>query len=203
MLSKPYSESCDQNKLSIQEVLAPYLEDGVNVLEIGSGTGQHSLFFASEAPKVTWQASDLASNLPGIRAWQATANLPNLPGPVELDVTGHWPELFYEILFSANTFHIMNDEQVEQCLLHSVDCLKPGGHFVVYGPFNYGGDYTSASNERFDYWLKSRDPQSGIKDFEWLDAIAQRVGYCLIADIAMPANNRTLVWRYETFSDEL
>jgi cyclopropane fatty-acyl-phospholipid synthase-like methyltransferase len=202
MLTKPYSESCDQNKLHILEVLAPYLEDGINVLEIGSGTGQHGLFFASEAAQITWQASDLAGNLPGIRAWQAASNLPNLPNPVELDVTGHWPEQVYELLFSANTFHIMNREQVEQCLLHSVDCLKPGGHFVVYGPFNYGGNYTSDSNERFDCWLNSRDPESGIKDFEWLESIANRAGYRLIADIAMPANNRTLVWRYETFTDE-
>jgi cyclopropane fatty-acyl-phospholipid synthase-like methyltransferase len=202
MKNKPYSESCDQNKYHIQEVLTPYFKDGINVLEIGSGTGQHGLFFASQAANITWQTSDLASNLAGIRSWLSESEQDNLLAPFELDVTADWPQQAYELIFSANTFHIMNHDQVEQCLLHSVENLKPGGHLIVYGPFNYGGSYTSASNERFDGWLKSRDPKSGIKDFKWLEAIAQRVGYILIADIAMPANNRTLIWRYETFNDE-
>ncbi|MCZ6796782.1 MAG: DUF938 domain-containing protein [Gammaproteobacteria bacterium] len=199
MINKPYSEACDQNKHAIKAVLKPYLEDGVHVLEIGSGTGQHGLFFASEFAQISWQTSDLAENLPIIQAWLADRRLANMPDPVELDVTADWPAQDYELLFSANTFHIMNQDAVERCLERSVECLKSNGHFVVYGPFNYNGSYTSTSNERFDYWLKSRDPESGIKHFEWLDAITQRVGYRLIDDIAMPANNRTLVWRYETF----
>jgi SAM-dependent methyltransferase len=199
MINKPYSESCDQNKHYIKAVIKPYLRDGVRVLEIGSGTGQHGLFFASEFPRISWQTSDLAENLSGIRAWLADQRLVNLPDPIELDVTADWPMQDYELLFSANTFHIMNQDAVEQCLLHSVECLKPNGQLIVYGPFNYNGGYTSISNERFDYWLKSRDPQSGIKHFEWIDAIMRRVGYRLIDDIAMPANNRTLVWCYETF----
>jgi cyclopropane fatty-acyl-phospholipid synthase-like methyltransferase len=199
MINKPYSEACDQNKHYIKAVLEPYLDAGSRVLEIGSGTGQHGLFFASEFPRINWQTSDLAEHLPGIQAWLDDNKLANMPAPIELDVTADWPAQEYELLFSANTFHIMNQQQVEHYLLHSVKSLKPGGYLIVYGPFNYNNDYTSPSNERFDGWLKSRDPQSGIKHFEWLDAIAQRAGYRLIDDIAMPANNRTLVWRYETF----
>jgi len=201
MSDKPYSESCDQNKHHIQAVLEPYLIDGASVLEIGSGTGQHALFFAAQSPQITWQTSDLAENLAGIRVWLDESQFANTPDPIELDVNSTWPEQRYDLLFTANSFHIMNHQQVEQCLLHSVECLKPNGHLVVYGPFNYNGRYTSTSNERFDYRLKSRDPQSGIKDFEWLEQIARKSGLRLLDDVAMPANNRTLVWRYETLAD--
>lgn len=200
MSDKPYSESCDQNKHHILAVLEPYLKDGDSILEIGSGTGQHGQFFASQVPQVTWQTSDLAENLPGIRSWLNESRLANTPGPIELDVSSAWPEQRYDLLFTANSFHIMNHEQVEQCLLHSIECLRPNGHLIVYGPFNYNGEYTSTSNERFDYWLKSRDPQSGIKDIEWLEQIARKSRLKLLDDVAMPANNRTLVWRYETFT---
>ena len=201
MSDKPYSESCDQNKHHIQAVLEPYLKDGVSVLEIGSGTGQHAQFFASQSPQINWQTSDLVENLPGIRAWLGDSQLANTPDPIELDVSSTWPEARYDLLFTANSFHIMNHEQVEHSLLHCIECLIPNGHLIVYGPFNYNGEYTSTSNERFDYWLKSRDPQSGIKEFEWLEQIAQKSGLKLLDDVAMPANNRTLVWRYETLVD--
>jgi cyclopropane fatty-acyl-phospholipid synthase-like methyltransferase len=200
MMNKPYSESCDQNKHFILDVLSPYFEDGAKVLEIGSGTGQHALFFASQAPQITWQTSDQVSYLPGIQSWLSESGQANLPAPLELEVSSIWPEQIYDLLFSANTFHIMNHQQVELCLSRCVSCLKPKGYLVVYGPFNYDGKYTSSSNERFDHSLKSRDPQSGIKDFEWIEQIAQKAGLRLLDDIAMPANNRTLIWRYETFA---
>ena len=73
--------------------------------------------------------------------------------------------------------------------------LVPGGVFALYGPFNYGGRFTSESNARFDVALKQRDPRSGVKDFETLDALARESGLALVADHEMPANNRTLVWR--------
>lgn len=199
MINKPYSESCDQNKLPIQAVIEPYLKDGASVLEIGSGTGQHAQFFAAQLPEITWQTSELAENLSGIRAWLSEAQLSNTPDPIELDVTSSWPEDRFDLLFSANTFHIMNHDQVEQCLLRCVECLEPDGYLIVYGPFNYNGSYTSTSNERFDHWLKSRDPKSGIKDYEWLEQVAHKSGLRLIEDVTMPANNRTLVWTYETF----
>ena len=202
MNDRPYSESCDQNKHHIQAVLEPYLMAGISVLEIGSGTGQHGQFFASQGPQISWQTSDLTENLPGIRAWLAESQLINTPDPIELDVSSHWPKEKYDLLFTANSFHIMNHEQVESCLLHSIGCLKPHGHLIVYGPFNYNGEYTSNSNERFDYWLKSRDLQSGIKDFEWIEQKAREGGLKLLDDVAMPANNRTLIWRYETLAEQ-
>ena len=73
--------------------------------------------------------------------------------------------------------------------------LAPGGLFALYGPFNYGGDYTAESNARFDRWLKELDPLSGIRDFETLDRLAGEAGMVLLGDHPMPANNRTLCWR--------
>ena len=199
MTNKPFSESCEQNKAVIYEAIEPYLLDGIEVLEIGSGTGQHAVHFAARAPGIIWQTSDLAENMPAINAWINDSQLSNLPEPLELDVNSHWTDRAYELMFSANTFHIMNQDQVEQFLLRCTGCLVAEGHLIVYGPFNYQGSYTSPSNEQFDGWLKARDPQSGIKHFEWVNAIARESGLRLVNDIAMPSNNRILIWRHETF----
>ena len=194
---KPFSEACEENEAPIRAVLATYLADARTLLEIGSGTGQHAVAFAAAFPGLTWQTSDVADNLPGIRLWIAEAGLPNLPPPLELDVTGTWPDGRYDAVFSANTAHIMSEEQVEAMLRGVPRVLAPGGILALYGPFNYGGGYTSESNARFDRWLKARDPASGIKDFETLDALAQEGGLALARDHAMPVNNRTLVWRLD------
>jgi hypothetical protein len=76
--------------------------------------------------------------------------------------------------------------------------LQPAGIFMLYGPFNYDGRFSSASNERFDAWLKERDPGMGIRDLAWLSGLAADGGMALIEDIEMPVNNRTLVWRKNT-----
>jgi cyclopropane fatty-acyl-phospholipid synthase-like methyltransferase len=199
MTNKPFSESCEQNKAVIFEAIQPYLFNGIEVLEIGSGTGQHAIHFAAMAPGITWQASDLAENMPAINAWISDSLLSNLPEPLELDVNSQWMDKTYDLMFSANTFHIMNQDQVEQFLLRCTACLTAKGHLIVYGPFNYQGSYTSPSNEHFDGWLKTRDPQSGIKHFEWVDAIARESSLRLVNDIAMPSNNRILIWQHETF----
>jgi cyclopropane fatty-acyl-phospholipid synthase-like methyltransferase len=198
-MNRPFSESSEQNKTVIFETIEPYLEDGTQVLEIGSGTGQHAVHFAGKVPGMVWQTSDLAGNLAAIKSWVDDSRLPNLPEPIELDVSSQWLNKPYDLMFSANTFHIMSLDQVENCLSRCTAGLKQKGHFIVYGPFNYHGRYTSVSNEKFDGWLKTRDAQSGIKNFEWVGEIANRSGLHLIGDIAMPANNRILIWQYETF----
>jgi cyclopropane fatty-acyl-phospholipid synthase-like methyltransferase len=199
MTNKPFAESCEQNKAVIYEAIEPYLLDGIEVLEIGSGTGQHAVHFAAMTPGIIWQTSDLAENMAAINAWISDSQLSNLPEPLELDVNSQWMDKTYDMMFSANTFHIMNQDQVEQFLLRCTACLKAGGHLIVYGPFNYQDSYTSPSNERFDGWLKTRDPESGIKHFEWIDTNARQSGLRLVNDIAMPSNNRILIWRHETF----
>ncbi len=191
-----FADAADQNKQVIYEVLKPYLYG--EALEIGSGTGQHAVFFAGQAPDIRWQTSDLASSLPAIEARIKDSGLQNLPPPITLDVLGRWPEHRYDLVYSANCFHIMDLKTVVKCVEGMGDCLKAKGVFVVYGPFNYAGAYTSGSNARFDAYLKIRDPASGIRDFEWLDELAGVAGLELLEDVAMPANNRSLIWQKRT-----
>lgn len=192
---KPYSEACEQNKLAIAEVLGPRLQGAQTLLEIGSGTGQHAVYFAARWPRLQWQTSDVAAHLPGIRAWLAEARGDNLPPPLCLDVTGEWPDGPFDAAFSANTAHIMGAPEVVQMLAGIGRVLAPGGRFFLYGPFNEGGRYTSESNAAFDDWLHARDPRSGIKDLTDLSNWAGDAGLVLEEALAMPANNQTLVWR--------
>jgi SAM-dependent methyltransferase len=192
----PFSEACEQNKSFIFDVIKPYLHG--EVLEIGSGTGQHAVFFAAQVPQLRWQTSDLESNLSGIEGWVADSGSNNLLPPIALDVRADWPERQYDLVYSANCFHIMDKSAVEKCIEGVGTSLKPGGILAVYGPFNYAGDFTSPSNARFDTFLKARDPVSGIKDFEWLDDLAKEANLQLVEDVAMPENNRCLVWQKRT-----
>lgn len=194
-MPKPFSEACEQNKEPILSVLRVCLRDRSRVLEIGSGTGQHAAWFGPRLTHLVWQTSDLAAHHAGIRAWLGEAP-PNVRPPLELDVCRvDWAGLTgYDAVFSANTVHIMGWSAVERLFAGIGTLLPRDGVFALYGPFNYGGRYTSESNARFDDWLKARDPASGIRDFEALDALAEAAGLQLAADHEMPANNRTLVW---------
>lgn len=193
---KPYAESADQNKAPILEVLREVFADRRRVLEIGSGTGQHAIHFARHLPHLTWLPTDLAQALPGIRFWVEEAALPNVEPPRALDVTARvWDVGQADAVFSANTIHIISMDAVRAMFAGVGRTLETGGLFAVYGPFNYAGEYTSASNARFDEWLKARDPGSGLKDVEDLNALAGAAGMTLMRDFPMPVNNRTLVWR--------
>ncbi|MCR6625727.1 MAG: class I SAM-dependent methyltransferase [Pseudoxanthomonas sp.] len=194
-MTKPFAPSCERNQGPILEVLQRHLAEARCVLEIGSGTGQHAVHFAAAMPWLTWQSSDRADNLPGIAAWLDEAALPNTPPAVELDVDRRWPAARFDAVFTANSLHIMGWPQVEAFFAGVGGILERNGLLIVYGPFNYGGDFTSDSNRAFEQWLKDRDPASGIRDFEAVDALARAIGLALVEDNAMPANNRCLVWR--------
>jgi SAM-dependent methyltransferase len=195
-MNLPFAESAEQNKAVIFEAIKACLKG--DVLEIGSGTGQHAVFFSSQLPEIVWQTSDLPANLPGINARIKASGLQNLAAPIELDVLGNWPDRLYDFIYTANSFHIMNKTMVANCIEGVGRCLKPGGVFAVYGPFNYDGAYTSESNARFDQMLKSRDADSGIRDYEWIEELAGKVRLDLFEDVEMPTNNRCLIWKKRT-----
>ncbi|MDH5395360.1 MAG: class I SAM-dependent methyltransferase [Gammaproteobacteria bacterium] len=193
---KPYAESSEQNKHAILPVLQQYFKAVTSVLEIGSGTGQHAVFFAEKFPQLRWNATDRAEYLAGIQMWLDDAKLANIKGPLLLDVNQPaWPIEDTDVVFSANTVHIMGWPSVENMFAGIGRVLKQKGIFCLYGPFNYNGQFTSESNARFDLWLKQRDPVSGVRDFEALQILAAQAAMTLIDDVEMPANNRVLVWQ--------
>lgn len=195
-MEKPFSQACENNKAPILAIISEVFAGADRVLEIGSGTGQHAVFFGSAMPRLTWLTSDLPQHHPGINAWLSAAALPNVVRPFALDVDHFdWTALAVDGVFSANTVHIMSWDQVERMIIGVASILPVGGAFCLYGPFNYNGRYTSPSNAQFDQWLKARDPLSAIRDFEAVDALAEQAGMQLVTDHAMPANNRTLVFR--------
>jgi cyclopropane fatty-acyl-phospholipid synthase-like methyltransferase len=190
------AEACERNKGPILEVLRRELAAQRTVLEIGSGTGQHAVYFAAHLPELSWQPSEVADLLPTLAERVRLEGAANLKAPIALDVReARWPDTGADAVFSANTLHIMGADAVEDFFRGAGAVLGENGVLCVYGPFNYRGRYTSDSNAQFDAWLKTRDRQSAIRDFEVVDALARAQGLTLAADHAMPANNRTLVWR--------
>ena len=189
----PCSQACENNKRPILSVVRRRLGGVRSLLEIGAGTGQHAEFLAGNFPGLTWQTSDTEAGLALLRPRIARAGLPE---PIELDIDdADWGCGSFDAIFSANVLHIIGAPSVQNFFRGLRPHLNSGGLLLVYGPFRYRDAYTSESNARFDRWLKQRDPVSGIRDFEWVDALAKEAGLSLVEDKAMPANNQLLVWR--------
>ncbi|MCW8876870.1 MAG: class I SAM-dependent methyltransferase [Kangiellaceae bacterium] len=196
MTEKPVAEACVRNQQPILETIEELFRDKYSILELGSGTGQHAVYFANAMPWLKWQTSDLLENHPGINMWLEEANLANTLPPIELDVTQTvWSEQLYDGVFSANTVHIMPWTAVPKLFEGIGRHLDKGGLFALYGPFKYEGKFTSESNQRFDLWLKERAEHQGIRDFEKLDDLAELNGLTFVNDVAMPSNNQILVWQ--------
>ena len=199
-MTKQFSAACERNREPILAILRDALAQSGKVLEIGSGTGQHAVYFGAQLPHLVWQCSDLPHNHASILAWQQEANLANVLPPLTLDIhpdmhPDEWPPGPYDAVFSANTCHIMAWPEVLAMFAGIGRVLRTGGVACVYGPFNYMGAFTSPSNAQFDASLRAQAPHMGIRDFEAVDAQARAHGLLLQADHAMPANNRLLVWR--------
>jgi SAM-dependent methyltransferase len=193
---KPYAESCEKNQAEILDVLNVEFARSNKILEIASGTGQHAVYFGRALPHVSWQTSELPENHAGIQTWLDEAQLNNVLAPLILDVhSADWPVTSVDAIFNANTVHIISWQGVEKMFDGIGRVLRLGGVLCIYGAYNYYGKFTSESNARFDQWLKARDPQSGVRDFEAVNQLAEAQGLRLHKDISMPGNNRTLVWQ--------
>jgi SAM-dependent methyltransferase len=200
----PFADACERNKVPIMEVLAAMLPRSGRVLEIGSGTGQHVVFFAGRLPGLIWQPSDRKENLPGLTARIDVEGGPNVLRALELDVMGPWPDGPYDAVFSANTSHIMAWDEVEAMFRGIGSLLAAGGPFCLYGPFNEGGRHTAPGNAAFDAELRRRNPRMGLRDVEALEAEAMRYRMLLERRFSMPANNQILVFRkQEVFCDDV
>ena len=193
----PCSEACERNKEPILAVLREAFAGCTHVLEIGSGTGQHAVHFALAMNWLVWQPTETAEAMPGLRKRIFNEGPSNLRAPVLLDVSETpWDVRRVDGVFTANTLHIMHWPQVEAFFAGLPAAMNPETVLAIYGPFRYGGEYTSDSNAEFDAFLRVRDPDSGIRDFEAVDALAQTAGFRLVADHRMPAYNQTLIWRH-------
>lgn len=196
MSQKPTSPSCERNKDAILAVLQKQLTKKENVVEIGSGTGQHCVYFAKHLPHITWQPTDRVENINYIKLWVDEANLANVNAVKILDVNQEvWPIDKPTVFFTANTFHIMSWDSVCRTIDKAVDYLANNGLFFIYGPFNYNGEYTSDSNQDFDGWLSRQNKDSAIRDFEKVCSLFFNKGCSLIEDNPMPANNRLLIFK--------
>lgn len=194
-MTTPFSSAAERNKQPILERLQEVLGERNSALEIGSGTAQHVLHFAEALSQVVWQPSNLPEILEQTQKGLEGFSFLNILEPIALDVAHqNWPKDAYDIVYTANTCHIMAWESVIKMFEGVGRCLGNNGLFCVYGPFNYDGQFTSDSNREFDGRLKESVPTQGIRDQEKVVWLGKKNGLELQHDFEMPANNRFLVF---------
>lgn len=192
----PFSEAAERNKEPILKVLKDVIRGkDRRVLEIGAGTGQHAVFLAPHFPQVEWTATETAEPLPLLNRRIQESQAFNLTPPRKLTIgEDSIPNRTYDVVFTANTFHIMSWKECKTLMKELSGALQEGGRVVIYGPFNYNGGFTSASNEEFDKNIKERFPSGGLRAFEDVLNAMTKHGFELARDYEMPANNHCLVF---------
>jgi uncharacterized protein DUF938 len=175
-----------------------------DVVEAGSGTGQHVVDFARHMPEITWWPSDFnEQHLKSIAAWRAHANLPNVRPPLRIDLSdpawcpqmhdGSGPARLLAV-FCANVIHIAPWRVAEGLFGGAGRYLPADGRLLLYGPFKRGGKHTAISNAVFDTSLREGNPEWGVRDIEAVEKLAGSAGLVLAEIAEMPANNLTLVF---------
>ena len=190
-----------RNHAAIWQVLAPFLAGRLGeVIEVGSGTGQHVVYFAGQSPDITWWPSDLNdAHLKNIDAWRVHESRTNVQAPLRIDLTN--PDWSSELrpgsalaVFCANVVHIAPWPVAEGLITGAARYLQADGHLFIYGPFKREGRHTAVSNAVFDSSLRSKDPEWGVRDVEQLEAVATGAGMALRKIVEMPANNLILIF---------
>ena len=196
-MEKPYSASCDSNKHPILEVLKKtILPTDRRLLEVGAGTGQHAVYMAPQFPQLEWHPTDLSVNLPGMSLWFKEARVSTIQKPTRLDVSkDDFPKLKFDVVFTANTLHIMHWKDCKSFMKLLGHRLREGSRAIFYGPFKYQGEFSSTGDAELDLTIKAKDPLCGIRAFEDVNNNMIKNGFELIEDYEMPANNRTLVYQ--------
>ncbi len=192
-----FSPSSERNKDPILEKLKTHLQNSSSVLEIGSGSGQHAIHFTKHLKHLDWQCSELPDFLNALNDNISSFSEHRFTKAIALNVTDEtaWRSLSsIDCLYTANTLHIMSWQSVI-ALFNNLKHLPNLNTLAIYGPFKYQGKFTSASNQEFDLWLKARDKNSGIRNIEDIEKVAQKAGFSLQVDHTMPANNQLLIWK--------
>ncbi len=191
--NKLFSQACENNKQPIAELLQTVFSEPGLIVEIGSGSGQHAVYMASVLPHVIWQPTDMAEALHSVEAYRRESGLSNIKPALAMNVLdATWPITEVDGVFSANTAHIMSWPAVEAMFRGVAGLLAQDKPFLLYGPFNYSGEFTSEGNIRLDAWARSVYPGAGIRDFGEVCDFAEQCGFTLLQDHTMPANNRLL-----------
>lgn len=199
MTERAFAHAAEKNAAPILEVLRHEFRDCREVLEIGSGTGQHAVTFATDLDRLDWQTSDLDENHAAIEAWIAESGVTTVRAPLSVDVrTADLAPDMYDGVYSSNTAHIMSMDAVLDMFALVARTLRPGGIFCLYGPFSSGGRFNAPSNQQFDQQLRARDAGMGLRDLVVLEEHATRHGLMRDKLYAMPANNLLAVWRKES-----
>ena len=190
-----FSDACERNKIPILKVLNEELDSGI-VLEIGSGTGQHSVFFSKEIPSIKWYPSETISNFESLNAFVTNYQNNNLQTPLIIDITqDQWFDFKVDYVFTSNTFHIINNALLTYFFYQSSKVMKSNGKLIIYGPFKFDNKFNSPSNQTFDELLKASDPFAGLKNFDEIVNIALKFDFIFSKKYEMPANNNILVFK--------
>jgi hypothetical protein len=194
---KRHAPATDRNREPIAAVLTEELPKTGLVLEVASGTGEHAVHFARTFPDLRWQPSDPDPEArASIKAWREEAALPNLLPPLALDsADADWPVERADAVICINMVHISPVAATEGLLAGAALLLEPGAPLVLYGPYFESAVETAPSNLAFDLDLRSRNPGWGLRSVEWLDELAERVGFRRTRRVPMPAHNLTLAYR--------
>lgn len=199
MAEPDYASASVRNSEPILGVLRDELRECGRLLEIGSGTGCHAVTFGRAFPGLTWQTSDLEENHEYIAAAIRDSGLCNVSPPIELDVLDArripFADAYFDAVYSSNTAHIMGFDAVSGMIELTGRLLRPGGRFLLYGPFKRGGRFNTLSNAAFDQSLRARNGAMGIRDLEAVDRLAGRHAMRRETVYAMPANNLLVVWQ--------
>jgi SAM-dependent methyltransferase len=194
-----------RNHQPIWAILREFLDGKTgDVLEAGSGTGQHTVDFARRSPGITWWPSDLnEAHLKSIAAWRAHAKLPNIRAPLRVDLSDPaWCREMHDgsgpgpllAVFCANVIHIAPWRVAEGLFAGASRYLRPDGRLFLYGPFKRHGKHTALSNAVFDTSLREGNPEWGVRDSVDVATLAAGVGLNLIETAELPANNLILVF---------
>ena len=194
-MTEPFADATVKNRQPIVEQLKKLLRSSSKVLEVGSGTGQHAVWFAPRLPWLTWLPSDLPINLFGIERWIKDFPSDNLAQPIALNVSEGWPKTEHDVIFSANTAHIMQPQEVKKMIVNGAESLPSRGLFCLYGPFIFGNTALAKSNIKFNKKLQDLHPSMGIRKFHDLNMLALAGSMKLLEIVSMPANNHLIVWQ--------
>ena len=165
-------------------------EEKNNILEIGTGTGQHAVYMAEYFKNVIWQTSDKKENHEIIKSWIKDSGLDNVKEPVELEICKNdFPKGKYDIVYTANTFHIMSWNHCKELIRLCGENIEEGGKIIIYGAFKYKNHHTSSSNRECDYALRENNSLSGIRNYEEIEEEMISNTFQKYKDISMPANN--------------